>query len=143
MREPFDSHGAPSRPPYEPDTPPQAEDRLDKLSNALEANEQALKEAAGELLDAEEDRDSAWRTAMLSEDCPKVGVFNKVRTTVAYQAAWVADQIKAEERALREAQIKMKAAEAQRRKLEGQLRAAQSITASVRESYRGSGRHPW
>lgn len=129
--------------PYEPDSPPQAEGRLDRLSAALEANEQALKETADELLEAEDARDSAWRSAMLSDDCPMTGVFNGRRITVAERDAWVGERIKTEERRLREAQVKVKAAEAQRRKLEGQLRAAQSITASVRESYRGSGRQPW
>lgn len=129
--------------PYEPDTPPRAEDRLDRLSAALEANEQALKVAADELLDAEDERDSAWRTAMLSDECPKTGVFEGRRITVAERDAWVGEQIKTEERRVKEAQVKAKAAEAQRRKLEGQLRAAQSITASVRESYRGTGRPSW
>lgn len=139
MRQPFDSY----EPPPEPDSPPKSEDRLDRLSAALEANEQALKEAADELLDAEDDRDSAWRTAMLSGECPKVGVFGGVRTTVAYQQAWVAERVKKQERRVREAHVRMRAATDQRRKLEGQLRAAQSIGASVRESYRGAGRQPW
>lgn len=128
---------------YEPDSPPRSEERLDRLSAALEANERALKEAADELLDAGDDRDSAWRMAILSDECPKTGVYNGRRITVAERDAWVGEQIKTEERRLKEAQIKMKAAEDQRRKLEGQLRAAQSITASVRESYRNTGRQPW
>jgi len=130
-------------PVYEPDNLVSSEERLERLSAALEANEQALKEAADELLDAEDARDSAWRQAMLSAECPKVGVFDGVRVTVAYQKAWVEEQIKGQERRVREAQIKVKAADAQRRKLEGQLRAAQSINGNVREAYRSTGGRPW
>jgi hypothetical protein len=125
--------------PYEPDTPVKSEERLDRLIAALEANEEALKAAYDEELEAEEARDAAQRAAIMSPDCLRVGVFGGVRTTVAMQEAWVADRIKGEEHAYRLAVLTRKAAEAQRRMLENQLRGAQSINRNVTEAARGTG----
>ena len=121
------------------DTPPGAEARLESYRDALEEATKALAEARNAELEAEEARDTAVRRAQLSPDCPPVGVFDGVRITVAYQKAWVEDQAKDEQRAYREARVARQAAQAHLRKVEKQGGFQQSITASVRESYRGTG----
>jgi hypothetical protein len=125
----------------EPDTPVTAEARLQRISEALEANEEALLKAADDEVEAEEARDAAERRWRLSAECPQAGVYEGVRITVAYVDAWVRDKIAKEDSDLKRAIQARKAAEAQRRRLEGQLRAAQSVNSSVRESYRGTGRY--
>jgi hypothetical protein len=133
----------PSRPayaPYEPDSPEKAEERLDRLSAELETNEQAFKDATDEAALAEAALQDAENAALMRDDCPPVGVFNGIRTTVRMQEAWVAAQVGEERTAHRLAQVKLKAADAQRRRLEGQLRAAQSINRNANDSrYRGTG----
>jgi hypothetical protein len=135
-------HDTPSReayPPYGPaDTPPGAEARLESYRDELDKAAKALTEARNAELDAEEARDSARRRAQLSEECPKVGVFDGVRTTVAFQKAWVEDQIKGEEHAYRQAKVARQAASDHLRKVGKQGGFQQSLTASVRETYRGS-----
>lgn len=126
--------------PGPPDEPTGAEDRLTRYQGALEEATQALAAARNAELEAEEIRDEARRRAQLSSECPPVGVFNGVRTTVAYQKAWIEDQIKDQESAYRTARVARQAAQAHLRKLEKQGGFQQSITASVRESYRGTGR---
>ena len=126
-----------------PETPVTTEARLLRLGRALEENTKALKRVRDAELVAEDIRDSARRRALLSDECPRTGTFDGLRVTVAERDAWVGEEIKAEERAYRLAAAATKAAEDQRRKLEDQLRAAQSINSSVRV-YRGTnGRQPW
>jgi hypothetical protein len=122
----------------EPETPVTTESRLRWLGRALEDNTGALKEMRDAELEAEEARDSARRGALLSSECPRTGTFGGLRITVAERDAWVEEHIKDEEHTYRIAAAATKAAEDQRRKLESQLRAAQSINSSVRESYRGT-----
>ena len=124
------------------DTPPGAEDRLESYVEALEQATQELTEARNAELEAEEARDAALRKAQLSPECPAVGVFNGVRITVAYQKAWVGDRAAKEERAFREARVARQAAQAHLRKVEKQGGFQQSITASVRETYRATGGRP-
>jgi hypothetical protein len=127
---------------YEPDTPVKAEERLGQLMAALEVNEQALKDAYDEEMAAEEARDAAQRRALLSDECPAVGVFGGRRTTVAMQEAWVADRIAGEEHAYRLAVQVRRAADAQRRRIEHQLRGAQSINRNASDAaYRAGGRY--
>jgi hypothetical protein len=121
------------------DTPPGAESRLEEYRDALEEATAALAAARDAELEAEEARDGALRRAQLSPNCPLVGVFNGVRITVAYQKAWVEDQAAAEERDYRRARVARQAAQAHLRKVEKQGGFQQSITASVRETYRGAG----
>jgi hypothetical protein len=109
--------------------------------DALDEATQALTDARNAELEAEEARDSAQRFWQLSDECPPAGVRNGVRITVAYQKAWIEDRIAGEERAYREAKVARQAAQAHLRKVEKQGGFQQSITASVRESYRGTGGH--
>ena len=133
------SHYDPSfNPPYEPDTPVGAEARLESYRDALDKAAEMLTAARNDELEAEEARDSAKRRAQLSEDCPKVGVFGGVRTTVAYQQAWIEEQIAAEERAYRTKKVARQAASDHLRKVGKQGGFQQSLTASVREQYRGT-----
>lgn len=125
--------GRPREPgaPAEPLTPPLAEDRIERLSDALEDNEQALIEAADAELDAQgalDDAEIKWR---LHEDCPQAGVVDGRRTTVAYVDAWVAGKTAPERRELKVAKQRRQAAEKQLRRIERQLIAAQSIAKSV------------
>ena len=80
-----------------PNTPPGAEAKLEAYSDALDDAMEKLRQARDDELSAKEDRDAAKRRAQLSPDCPKVGVFDGVRTTVAYQTAWIEDQIAEQE----------------------------------------------
>lgn len=126
-----------------PDEPPGAEARLESYRDELDKAAKALATARDAELDAEEARDSAKRKAQLSEDCPAVGVFGGVRTTVAYQKAWIEEQVKDEERAYREAKVARQAASDHLRKVGKQGGFQQSLTASVRESYRGTSGRQW
>ena len=121
-----------------PDTPVGAEGRLEEYQDALEEATKALTRARNAELDAEEDRDAAARKWRLSEECPPIGVRNGVRTTVAYVEAWVADKIADEERTYKVAREARRAASDHLRKLMKQGGWQQSITASVRENYRGT-----
>lgn len=131
-----------ARQAYEPQTPPDAEARLEDYSAALEEATTALGMARDAELDAENARDEARRRAYFADDCPKVGVFNGIRTTVAYQQAWIEDQIKGEEQEYRLKKAARRAAADHLNKLSKQARFQQSITASVREQYRGLGGGP-
>lgn len=121
-------------------TPPGAESRLQDYLDALEEATEALARARNDELEAEEARDAKLREAQFSPDCPKVGVFDRVRTTVAYQKAWIEDYAKVEESAYRASRVARQAAQAHLRKVEKQGGFQQSITASVRETYRNAGR---
>lgn len=126
-----------------PDTPVGAEDRLEKYQEALEAATQDLTKARDAELDAEEARDDAERRARFSPECPKAGVVGGVRTSVAYVEAWIKEQAKNEEHAYRLARETRRAASDHLRKLMKQGGWQQSITASVRENYRGTNGRKW
>ena len=126
--------------PYNPATPPAAEAKLEAYSDALDGAVEALRQARDDEVAAEEDRDAARRRAQMSPDCPPVGVFNGVRTTVAYQRAWIEDQIKDEEHKYKMAKLKRQAASEHLKKLSKQGGFQQTVTSSVREAYRGTGR---
>jgi GAF domain-containing protein len=140
-------------PPYDPnldvriaagsDTPPGAEARLESYRDELDKAAKALADARNAELDAEEARDAARREAQLSDTCPPVGVFEGRRTTVAYQKAWIEDRVKDEERTYREAKVARQAASDHLRKVGKQGGFQQSLTASVRESYRGTNGRQW
>lgn len=129
--------------PGPPDTPVGAEARLESYRDALEEATKALGQARDAELEAEDIRDEAKRRAQFSPDCPKVGVFEGVRTTVAYQKAWIEEQAKDEETAYRAAKAARRAASDHLNKLSKQGRFQQSITASVRESYRSTNGRQW
>lgn len=130
-------------PPYEPDTPVTAEAKLESYRDALDDARQTLKNARDEELKAKAARDRARRRAQLSPKCPKAGVFGGVRTTVAYQQAWIEEQITDEEQEYQVAKLARQAASDHLRTLGKQGNYQQSITSSVRESYRGTGRPSW
>lgn len=135
---------------HDPDLPVNAEAKLETYRDAMDEAREALRMARDTEMEAQQDRDAALRRAQLSADCPKVGVFDGVRTTVAYQQAWIEEQAKDEERAYRIAKLARQAASDHLRTLGKQGGFQQSITASVRESYRSAGssqgsagRPPW
>ncbi len=128
-------------PEYDPATPPAAEAKLEAYSDALDGAVEALRLARDAEVDAEEDRDAAKRRAQLSPDCPPVGVFNGVRTTVAYQQAWIEDQIKDEQHEYKLKKLARQAASEHLKKLSKQGGFQQTVTSSVREAYRGTGRY--
>jgi hypothetical protein len=130
--------GQAARRPAEPVTPSGAEARLRAYQDDLDAAVDQLQQARDAELAAEEDRDTAARKLRLSDECPKVGVFDGVRTTVAYQNAWIEERAAGEEHAYRLAKAARQAASAHLSKLRDQGRFQQSITASARESYRGT-----
>lgn len=124
---------------YDAQTPPDAEAKLQAYADAMEDATQALAAARNAELDAENARDAARRRAQFSDDCPKVGVFGGVRTTVAYQTAWIEREIEQEELAFRLAREARRAASDHLRKLSKQGGFQQSIAASVRTAYQGTG----
>jgi len=128
---------------YEPQTPPTAEAKLEGFSGKLEDARDLLAQARDAEMVAKELRDEAYRKALLSDECPKVGVFGGVRTTVAYQAAWVADQIERQEQMLRRATLARREAADRHRTISSQASFQQTLAKSVTEDYRGTGRHPW
>jgi hypothetical protein len=134
------SHRAAAR---DPQTPPDAESALQSFSADLDEAVEKLQQARNAELDAEEARDKAKYEALLSEDCPPVGVFGGVRTTVAFQAAWVAREIAGEESAYWAAKVVRQAASAHLDKLNSQRSIQQTISKSVAGSYQGTGSEPW
>ena len=125
---------------HDPNTPPGAEAKLEAYSGALDDAMEKLRQARDDELSAKEDRDAAKRRAQLSPDCPKVGVFDGVRTTVAYQTAWIEDQIAKQEHAYQLAKIARQAATAHLDKVGKQGSYQQTLTKSVADAYRGTGR---
>lgn len=132
MRPPFDS--------YEPQDPVTAEAKLDAFSDELEEARKLLAKARDAEVTAQEIRDDAYRAAILSDECPKVGVFGGVRTTVAYQQAWIAKQIKDQERLFQRAKLARQEAADKHRTLASQASHQQTLTKSVGDAYRRSGR---
>lgn len=124
----------------EPLTPPGAEAKLESYRDALDGAMEKLRQARDAEVDAKADRDAARRRAQLSPDCPKVGVFGGVRTTVAYQQAWIEDQITAEEREYQVRKLARQAASDHLRTLGKQGSYQQTLTKSVADAYRGTGR---
>jgi len=127
-------------PAYDPDTPVGAEARLETYRDALDEAREALRKARDAELEAEQARDAAKRHAQLSPECPKVGVFDGVRTTVAYQQAWIEDQIADQETEYRLKKLARQAASDHLRTLGKQGSFQQSLTKSVADAYRGTGR---
>jgi hypothetical protein len=125
------------------DTPPGAEARLGDYRDALEQAGKDLAEAADAETDAELARDAQRDRLLLSPDCPKCGTFEHVRVTVAERDAWVNSQIVDLEREYRHKKRARERAEGRLRILERQGGIQQSITASVREAYRGTNGRQW
>lgn len=128
---------------HDPQTPPGAEAGLESFKEALEIARQELAEAADAEVTAELDRDAAHRKWMLAPECPKVGVFDGVRTTVAQRDAWVADRVAEHERAYRLAKATRQAAQKKLDVLGKQGSFQQSIGRSVGDSYRGQREPGW
>lgn len=129
---------------HDPDTPPSAEATLADLSGQMEQARQELRKARDAEVEAEHVYRSALRRALLSPECPKVGFTREdgMRVTVAYRDAWAEDKAAREEHAWQLAKATRRAAADHLSTLKAQVSAQQSITSSVRESYRGTGR-PW
>lgn len=119
-----------------PNTPPGAEARLEAYRDQLDVAREKLREARDEELAAKENRDAAKRRAQLSPDCPKVGVFDGVRITVAYQVAWIEDQIADLEHAYQLKKVARQAASDHLDTLGKQGSYQQTVTKSVTDDYR-------
>lgn len=130
-------------PVYDPDTPPAAEAKLEAFRDGLDAAREALRQARDAELAAKEARDAAKRKWTLSSECPKPGVFDGVRVTVAYVQAWIEDKIAGEEQAYQVMKLARQAASEHLRTLGKQGSYQQTLTSSVREAYRGSGGSAW
>ena len=128
-------------PPYDPDTPVGAEAKLESYRDDLDKACEQLRQARDAEVDAKDARDAAKRRAQFDPLCPKVGVFDGVRTTVAYQTAWIEDQIVDEEREYQLKKLARQAASEHLKKLGKQGSFQQSLTNSVRDTYRGTGRY--
>ena len=128
---------------HDPQTPIGAEAALQALSEALERGRVGLAQASDAEVEAELARDAARRALVLSDECPRAGVFGGVRVTVAERDAWIDDRIVDEERAFRLAKAAREAAEKYLSVVGKQLSAQQSINRSVGQGYgtsTGSGR---
>lgn len=128
---------------HDPETPPGAEAGLASYRDDLGHARQMLREARDAELVAKSARDTARRRAQLSPDCPKVGVFNGVRTTVAYAQAWIEEQVGDLEDAYQAAKVARQAASDHLRTLGEQGSIQQSISKSVSDSYRGQRESGW
>ena len=138
-----DRHTASPYRGHDPQTPPGAEAALQSYSDALDDAVEKLKAARDAELEAEEARDAARWEALLSPDCPKVGVFDGVRTTVAVQDAWVRRETAAKETAYRAAKVIRQAASAHLDKLNSQRSIQQTIAKSVADQFRGQREPGW
>jgi hypothetical protein len=128
---------------HNPQDPPGAEAALQSFSDALEPAREELAAAVDEEVRAELARDSAKRYWLLHGTCPKTGVFDGVRVTVAERDAWVEEKIADKEYEFRMAEVKRKAAAKKLAILERQSSVQQSISKSVGEAYRGTGSERW
>ena len=126
---------------HDPDTPPGAEAKLAAYSDQLDAARKMLREARDKELAAKEVRDARKRRAQFDPKCPKVGVFDGIRTTAAYQTAWIEDQAAEEEHEYQLAKIARQAAYDHLDTLSKQGSIQQTVTKSVSDSYRGTGRY--
>jgi hypothetical protein len=124
---------------HDPETPAGAEAKLAAFGEELDKARQLLTVARDAEMTAKELRDEAWRKAMLSDECPKVGVFAGVRTTVAMQEAWVASQIAEQDWLLHRATLARKEAADKFRTIAAQASYWQTLTKSVANSYWGTG----
>ena len=128
---------------HDPETPPGAEAALETYRDELGEARLMLREARDAELTAKSARDAARRRARLSKDCPKVGVFDGVRTTVAYAEAWIEEVTADLEDAYQAAKVARQAASDHLQTLGGQGSIQQSITKSVGDSYRGQRGEGW
>lgn len=128
---------------HDPQTPPGAEAALASYSDALEDARRALERARNDEVDAKAVRDAAERRARFSAECPKAGVFDGARTTVAYVEAWIAGQVAGEDLTYELARAARQAAADHLRTLGKQGSLAQSISRSVGDSYRGQREPGW
>jgi len=129
-----------SLPPEYPDTPPGAEAKLAAYSDQLDSARKALRDARDKELAAKEIRDAARRRFLFDSKCPKVGVFDGIRTTVAYQTAWIEDRTASEDHDYQLAKMARQAAYDHLDTLSKQGSIQQTVTKSVSDSYRGTGR---
>lgn len=128
---------------HDPETPPGAEAALETYRDDLERARRMLREARDHEVAMKTARDAAERRARLSPECPKVGVFGGVRTTVAYVEAWIAEQIADREDAYQLARVARQAASDHMQTLRDQGSIQQSISRSVGESFRGQRGEGW
>ena len=117
------------------DTPPGAEARLEAYRDELDVAREALRQARDDEVKAKEARDEARRRAQFDPDCPPVGVFNGVRTTVAYQTAWIEDRIADQEHEYQLKKLARQAASEHLRTLGKQGSFQQSLTKSIGDDW--------
>jgi hypothetical protein len=113
---------------------------LQSLSDDAEVARAELRRARDAEVEAQQAYKAALRRAILSPECPKV---RRDHCTVAERDAWVEDQCAGEELAYALAKATRQAAADKAHTLRAQMSVQQSITKSVGDAYRGSGRQPW
>lgn len=126
-------------PAYTPDTPETSEAKLEAFQAELDTARNALREARDAEVAAKLKRDKAARSARFSPDCPKAGVIGGVRITVADKEAWIEAQVEELEETYQLARTARQAAGDHLHTLGKQGGFQQSIAASVREAFRGTG----
>ena len=127
---------------HDPQTPPGAESALAAFMKALFDAQQALEQAANEEVDAEMDLEERRRELMLSDDCPRAAGPGRT-ATVAYQNAWIDQQVADLIRTHRIARARREAAEKVLKVLERNSSLQQSISRSVGQSYLGQREPGW
>lgn len=128
---------------HDPETPPGAESALETYRDDLGKARRMLRQARDHEVLAKSARDAARRRAQLSPECPKIGVFDGVRTTVAYVEAWIDEQVADLEDAYQLAKVARQAAADHLNTLGEQSSIQQSIARSVGQSYMGQREPGW
>ena len=123
-----------------PNTPPGAEAKLAAYSDALDGAMEALPRGPRRRGRREDARDAARRRAPAIPRLPEGRRLQRVRTTVAYQAAWIEEQIADEEHKYQVKKLARQAASEHLKTLGKQGSFQQSLTRSVGDAYRGTGR---
>lgn len=110
----------------------------------MDAAREDLKKCRDDEIDAQAAYKRELRRLLLSADCPRVGVVDGVRMTVAERDAWVEQRAAALELDWQVAVAARRAATDHLSTLRTQASVAQSIAGSVREAYRGTtGKGSW
>jgi hypothetical protein len=125
---------------HNPAEPPGAEAAMAALAEQLDQAQDALREARDLEVAAKHVRDANRRRARFSDDRPKAGVFDGVRTTVADVEAWLDEQVADDDLRYELAKAGRQAAAEHLHTLGQQLSAQQSIARSVGVNYAGQGR---
>ena len=117
---------------HEPATPESAESALQAVRDAMDAAREDLKKCRDDEIGAQAAYKRELRRLLLSAECPKVGVTDGMRTTVAERDAWVEQRAAALELDWQVSVAARRAAADHLSTLRAQASVAQSIAGSVR-----------